>query len=528
MFARTTYLNGSPGPGDQARLGEKGMRAVVSLIGLLIFASVFAALLPRLQDLSKRRLVAIAGVIGFVCVVMILKNVKEPLLGVWVLSMTLFRPYSTFDGVFGLDGLYWVPSHAVLLALYGLWAVELVVLKRPLVRQSQAVWPLFLPFLIVAGISASQADNTGWAVAEIIRVSSVLPIFVYCRYNLGRKEWQSCIIALGVAILAQAALGMLQVTTRKTLPHDWVGTPRAQGTMAHPNVLADYLLLVFPAALALGLSPLRPLLRLPALFVAAAGGIGVIVTLSRAPWALMVLEIILVCTGLILLRAFSFKHFVGLCSVGTLAAIIAAIPFAHKLEERIKGDLKDSIQFRQELNTVARLVFENNPFVGVGLNNLSESIFQIARKYGYHDLILSHTDWAGEDEEETTVVRRVTVHNLYMYLLAETGLLGICALLLYLASGIFAGVRAVRITDGAVQALCLGLIVGITGALLHNFAEIALWLDPMLHTFALILCMLFAIPALVAQHGKDWLSEISLRDLMCRGHGLNRLPTGGC
>lgn len=496
MFpSRTRDLDARP-----VRPAEKGLRLAVFLTVVLALGALFASALPRFELLSNRRaatfgLVLLLAFTGFVT-----KLLKQVLLAGWVISMTMFRPYSTFDGLFGLEGLYWVPAHLALIALYGIWIYELAILGRPLVRYGRAFWPWFLPFLAAAAISALQAERMNWAAAELLRIGWVIPIYIYCRYNLGWREWRVCLAALAIALLAQVAIGVVQVTTHRFLPAEWEGSARAEGMMVHPNILADYLLLLFPAALALALAGRDMRLRLVAAGVAAAGALGIAITLSRIPWVLMVLQFLLVGVSLTVLSMLSIKRLIGLCSVGALAALIAVAPFLDKLAQRVTGDLQESIQFRGELNRAAGLVFEEAPFGGVGLNNLSLHIFDVARKYGYTDLILNERDWGTEGG---TVIRRISVHNLYLFLLAETGLFGAVGLALYFLAAIGRGLRAGAASTGELRALSLGFIVGMVGVLAHNVAEVALWMDPLLHSFALVVAMLSAVPVLAQTGGGE-------------------------
>jgi putative inorganic carbon (hco3(-)) transporter len=506
--------------GDRLSGSGAWLRAIATVAGLSLFAAIFAAVLPRLENLSSRRAVAIVVVLTLVGIALACKVLKETVLVVWVVSMSIFRPYQAPGSLLGLEGLYLVPSEILLVGLYGIWAIELVFLKRPLVRYSYPVWPFFIPFVIACTISAAQSTNPSWALADISRLIRIVPIFVYCRYNLGRKEWQLCLGALCLAVLFQVALGVIQVTTRKLLPDDLEGPARAQGMMEHPNILADYLLLMFPAGIAMALAPTRRPLRIIAIAIAAISGLGIVITLSRIPWVLMIGQCLLAGVTLVVLRMLSFKRLVGLGAVALICAILAALPFAQKIQDRLQGDFKDSIRFRSELNAVALRVFENNPFIGVGLNNLSLHLISIASKYGYHDLLFSQQDW--REGEADAMIRRVTVHNLYLFMLAETGLLGLLALLLYLLSAAAAGIYAVSVSRGTLRAASAGLTIGIIGVMLHNLGEIALWFEPVMHSFALVFMMAAVAPSLVRTHGDDWLGQIEFPDWMLRGRSARR------
>jgi O-antigen ligase len=90
------------------------------------------------------------------------------------------------------------------------------------------------------------------------------------------------------------------------------------------------------------------------------------------------------------------------------------------------------------------------------------------------------------------------VHNLYLLLLAETGILGLGAFLVFLIGALGIGIRAICRTTGDWRGICLGLLVGIIGVLGHQMTEFSLWIDSTWYTFAIVVGMLNNIPYLAA------------------------------
>ena len=113
----------------------------------------------------------------------------------------------------------------------------------------------------------------------------------------------------------------------------------------------------------------------------------------------------------------------------------------------------------------ALYVIEANPVLGVGANNYAVWFEQ----------------YIGP---ELDAQRIRTVHNKYLLVWAETGIVGLVAFLGFLLSAIYWGWRGWQLRDRLLSPLALGLAVAIAGQMIHMFVDIfhsrpqvqALWL----------------------------------------------------
>lgn len=455
-----------------------------ALAGLCAFG-----LTLQMESFSRQRIGLGILAVLLVSVALLSRQPKAVLLFAGVVSFSHYRRYE-LPPIAGVEGLYWLPADLCLLALWGLWAYEVIVLKRPLAPHGPALWRWGGLWAFVLIVSAAQADETWRSAGELLRLWKVLLILLFCRYNLGRREWWACAAALGLSACLQGALGVIQVATGKLLPPQEEGAwIRAFGTMPHPNVLASFLLLVSPMLLALLVGARRPVLRAACALGALPAFLGLGLTLSRWPWALALMQAGLVMAAFTALGVLRLKHVIGAISVGTVVLVILLLPFRQRIIDRFTGDLRASIEFRSELGEIALQMVSQRPFFGVGLNSFTNHLVRLAPQYG------PEAEQAEQRVQKGTRVPMV-VHNLYLLLLAETGILGLGAFVLFLLKALGSGVRAIRSSGGAVRNASLGLLIGMVGVLGHMMTDFTLWFEPVLFSFALVAGMLNNVSAL--------------------------------
>jgi O-antigen ligase len=134
----------------------------------------------------------------------------------------------------------------------------------------------------------------------------------------------------------------------------------------------------------------------------------------------------LICFLLLGLRAGFIKlKQLNLIFVLLIVVVIAGMPY---LQERLSSGFKDdAAQDRIHLSKLAFEVIKNNPILGVGLGNYT---FEMKKYLLKSDLVIP---WVAG------------VHNQYLLVWAETGLFGIIAFIIMLASTIMRGIRTSKL-----------------------------------------------------------------------------------
>jgi O-antigen ligase len=357
-------------------------------------------------------------------------------------------------------------------------------------------------------LSGLVAEHMSWTLFEMVRLGKFALILLFVSCNFGRLEWWACLAALGCSTIVQSGLAMMQVMLKSTAGVLGLlgggtdtglqevgaaavgGWMRGVGTIGHASNLACYLLISIPVFIALALTANRREYRLIGGLVALVGLAGLGCTLSRWPCALMLVQILLLLVVLVGSGQVSAKRAIGLTCVGAFAASLTLIAFRNVIYERITSDLRESLDFRAKDRRIALQIFQSSPLLGVGLNNYAVHLL----KYD------PEIRWAIENADEVRHTLRVrtfvALHNYYLFALAETGVLGLGALILFYGRVVQVGLRSVRSTAGPWKGATLGLLVGIFGVYGQGVIDFSFWVDPIFYTLALVCGMIATAPAL--------------------------------
>jgi O-antigen ligase len=507
------------------------VRLALSPVIIGVLAVVAGA---ALADRPLKVLFYRAAALGVLGIALRAAHPKRVLLFCWAATLTYNRNY--FIGVFGDQGsygLYWSPADFFLAALLGVWAYEAIVLKRAPVAHGRRLWPWFLPFAGACVLSILTAEHPEWTAFELTRVLRIALIFAYVRHNVRREEWWVCIAGIGCAILVQSALALTFVITGRKIGVTAVlglspgadqlqgtlqgidadfGFRRGEGTFGHPNTMAVYFLLMGPMFYALALAARDVRIRRWASLVGLCALGGVACSMSRTSWVISAVQIVLMLTLLVGLGRLRARRVLGIAAVGAFAASLALAPFLPAIQRRFFGNFKESVDFRAKHDKIAIEIWGRSPVTGVGLNNYSK----ILSTYDLEDvqIFLKLADMT----RNTLGIRATAwVHNIYLLMLAETGVIGLSGFLILIVGGLLIAVRAVATTGGDTQLVAAGLAVGMLGLHAHGLQESALWIDPITYSFALSVALAtVAWPcaqagAAVAVPRSRWLHVVGLR-----------------
>lgn len=492
-------------------LAARAMRAPVWLAlcaGVAAFACAVGFVFADAG--MKKQIILLAGIGGAALVVVAPFRMGLVVVG-WIMLLTYNRQYYSFDGVYGnyeSQGLYWIPADAALVAIAGLHALD-VWRNRLTLDFSRRCLAAFLPFVLISALAVLTAVHSTWAFAEWLRWLKVLAAVLLLQRVLRGPTWWFAVAGLGLATSAQSLLGVTQVVMNTstgllsmfTGGGDQVvqgvmegGRARASGTMVHPNILGPFLLFVLPIFLALFVGSKNWVMRAFAGLVCLCGYMGLIGTMSRLPIAIAGLQAAAVLVCLVAMRDVSLKRLAGVLSFVGIAGVLASAYFVDEIAQRLTGDLNESISFRADYNHVALEIWREHPLLGIGLNNFAEGLEHTDPK------LSKIVDEMQEGRVQYGIRAAAPVHNLYLLVLAETGLLGLSAFLALLGIGLYIAWTAARTATGSVQLICLGVAVGFAGQYLQQTMDFSMWMDPGLFAFALLFVLTSQPPAA----GEPW------------------------
>jgi putative inorganic carbon (HCO3(-)) transporter len=486
-------------------------RWTVSILGILAAGAIGLAMAAYLPQVSFKVIFAAAVAVAGIALIFVVGRPREILLAAYIAALSYHRQYYSFDDIFGTtgsQGFYWGVSDLV---LFGLLATSLMEDRqpgqpaRPAGPWVRGVLPV-LPFLAICVLSSLAALRPDWAANDVVRVVKFIILMAWLYRYMSPSLWMTAVATIAAVCVAQSVLGTVQVALKgesSLLAMLGLGTEikidatdienRARGTMGHPNILAPWLLMVVPAAFGVALFAQRRWLAAAAYIVAVAGLAGIFFSKSRAPTAIIVVAILLLAMLALRLRALSPRVALGVSVLLLGVATIAIVPIWSSITERIFGDFSESINFRAEYNNAALAMWDDYPFLGVGLNNVN---FELDR----HSALLAGMVREAEKYRDLGNVRSPTVHNVYLLILAETGVLGLVCFLAMLGMAVVRAVRAAVLTTGAARGLCFGVAVGFLVNYAQQMVDFSLWYDASWFTFAVLAVLAATAPGMTADH----------------------------
>lgn len=333
----------------------------------------------------------------------------------------------------------------------------------------QPVWLLLSgPLLFIAAgcaslHSAGDLDLVGF---ELWR-QALLLICMLAAMSLSKAQVRTALRLLAASIVLQGAIACIQFITGAELGLGFLGEQaiveeqigfayqaRAVGTIGHSNILAYFFEISLPLMLAMLMSVRATRERLVYGLAIAAGLAGVLATLSRAAWIAVPLTMLPVFLQFSARRLWQLRSAVA--GMGALALAGIALVFAWPtISQRLFSDDAGSADARAPLNQAALSVIEQFPLLGVGLNNLGNA-------FPLYD---------------TTHNARVlgpinhVVHNLYLYVMAEVGIVGFAAFLWSFAAALAIGWWLRRSPDPLARAIGVGGAAGLVAHMIHGMFD---------------------------------------------------------
>jgi O-antigen ligase len=478
---------------------------------LLVLTGLVAIGVGQILPMLPRRLSfgALLLVMLFAAI-LITRRPREIFLAGWVFALVYNRQYFVFlpfVGDQGSEGPYIIASDLFFILLIAYWYYEHAILKMHRKPMGRPLWPWYLPFATICVVSLFVSDRPDWGIYELVRVAKVGFILYYARRNFGKREWWLCAVTLGLAVCFESALGTMEVITKRSgvlgvfglgqnanvMPERfegefsqevWYGMYRATATMSHPPNLACYLLLTIPLFLAMAPAVPRVWQRLACAGTGILGLVGLACTLSRWPWFVAILQLLLLFAGLVGMRLWDVRRALGVVFLGIVLLAASLVPFRHVIVQRMTRDFKVSEQGRFDEYGTAIEMFGDRPFLGTGLNNAKAHIVHYRPEIQYNlDL----------DTPLTQLLHLraiVSPQNGFLHVLIELGALGVLTFVVYLVGTLVTGLRAIHESRGYQRAACFGLTVGLAGVILQQAVDFSYWVDPLLYTYTLIVGML--------------------------------------
>ncbi len=348
------------------------------------------------------------------------------------------------------------------------WLAQGIARREVLFRRPPLLWPL-AALLGIGALSLLQARSWSEGLPELLKWAEFAAVYLVATQVIGRRQVWWVVGALLAAGLVEVALGAYQFL-RQVGPEAFILAGRfmrAYGTFRQPNPYAGYLGYLVPVAVSLALAGVglwwrsrKPLGLLVAVTCGASSlalVIGIGLSWSRGSWMALAAALLAVM-AMRERRATIAVLIAGLVFVVILlVAGTAWLPSA--LSERVTGlgsyvagpnpnrteitDENFAVLERLAHWQVGWRMFEDRPWTGVGIGNYGTEYGQYAPAHWYEPL--GHA------------------HNIFINFIAEMGILGLTAFLLFWLGAL----RFAWRSAGHLQGFPAALAIGVFGTLIY-------------------------------------------------------------
>jgi putative inorganic carbon (HCO3(-)) transporter len=371
--------------------------------------------------------------------------------------------YREDDAALGaLGGLSISATTIALAGLYISWFIRSQANRNPGARPSIHINLPLLMYLAITVISVAVAQDVSLSLFEVFLLLEACLVYFYVANNVRTR--QDVLFAVSLLLIACLLESLAMIVLRFTgMPSSIWGIPthvrvdadvkegfmRIGGTVGSPNFAAAYLSMSLASAASLLFTSLGRAYKWLAMGVLGLGGVALIFTFSRGGWMALVLSVTLICLLGWHRRGISLKTPIAVI----LILGMLYLPFHSAISARLLGDDRGSADSRIPLMKLAFRIIEDNPVLGVGANNFTV----IMDRYLTSDF---REGWL------------FAVHNKYLLVLSETGIVGLLAFLAFLLNALHKGWQCWALQDRLLSPLALGIIAGIAGHMVHMTVDV--------------------------------------------------------
>ena len=415
-----------------------------SIVLMGVLGLIFGFAIPLLFGLSKALLLCmVAG--GSAVVFAVVSGLGTRL---FVMSLAFFLPMN-LDIHFLNENLRVSLSSLTALFLWSVWLLERASANPPHFRFNASISIPALAFMGATGLSLFANGSVLISMARIFEPICDFLLFLYLVNALRSEDSiREAVYALLLGALFQCGLAIFELGTGRELTlmfshasgDVWRGGlqhARISGLTEHANVLGIFLGAVVVMLISLMFSQERRLERI-------AYGLGIVLalfvivnTFSRSAWAV----IVVFAPAVFMLNLWKLQSLMKVLLPTAIAAsvvmiVVMSTSLSSKIADRMDVDL--SVLSRLYMIEIGIDMLEANPVFGVGLNNYHVRMYE-------HD----NTDIA------ITSIFPGTLHNVYVLIASEGGLLGLGAFIWFNLAILVHGRRYITARIGFLSAVGL-------------------------------------------------------------------------
>lgn len=459
---------------------------------ILFFALIIGFLAFYFEILA---LAILAGICFFIFVLLL--TFREPFYG--ILAIAFFLPFERL-GTLEVSGFTLKINHLFGLITLLAWFLTMLIKKEVKFKKLPIALPLFV-FILVNLLSFSGAVNLFRAgTVFIFTLFAVLISIAAVNLVDSEKKLSQVVKIIFISAFVVTVFGLFQffgdliglpesiTGLRDLYTKEVFGFPRIHSTALEPLYFANYLLIPIMLAFTLLLSKKRTVKWSWLLILLILTLTNFVLALSRAAYIALALALLFILI-VYFKRFFSLKRIIGILIVLFVVYSIfirvfnltedAGLYFEKFITQATGIFTGASYSDRAETMSAAWEMFKQKPWLGVGTGNFGPQM-------AWYPLVTPEKGW-------------LIVNNIFLEILAETGLFGLLSFLWLLAILFFRSLKAIaQAREEYLKALMIGLTAAFIGVVAQYQTFSILYIIHIWFLFGLML----AVQNLIFNSGK--------------------------
>ena len=422
-----------------------------------------------LNQEGEWRILGLAGLL-VPLVMMFAKNPRR----LYLAALLMFIPFSTnytFNRTpylaSGAQGFSIALSDIALMALLVLWIVD-ILLQRDKIRFFPQMTIPILCLIAVSALSLYRSTDTQLSIFELFRQVKLLIFFVVVANHIKSEDdiklallfllgglFIESIIA-GLQMLKGGPLGLSIIGEYDELKEFALGgttTYRVGATLRNSNTFSKYLTVLLPLAFSLFLSQKNTRHKIVLGGIAVLGVLALVMTLTRSAWIGLAVSVILLMVLFLKNKRLRTSTASQMLVLGLVLLIIIATQLP-MLVSRFTADDRGSAYSRIPMMQVAWHMIEENPFLGVGINN-------------YTTVMLAYDNTT----EQIVSHFPMPVHNVFLLYATEIGIIGLLVYLTIVFQACRQGFALSRDDHLFKASIAIGMTAGIVSLLIQDMVD---------------------------------------------------------
>lgn len=484
--------------------------ALGTVLGRLVLA-----IAPAMPGWSRYKLVLFL-LMGLVYLgMLVIGDVRR----VWLVCLALAIPLNLAFAPLGKEvayhaggasaGVTLYPYDFPLIALLALSLLDTLAKRKPI--QFSIIDVAAILLIIWTALSIYNSSDIRLSVFELLRVTKLYLLARVVAGNVKRRQdMQDVLMALLIGLILQSVIAALQNTIGLDLG---LGTftvgelNRVSGTVGWPNTFGAYAATILSVGVALWLFAVGGKFGILVMAACGAGFVSLILSFSRGAWTSLLAGVVIILFLGWRAARINTRSLAKLTAIALSAAMVGMLfgsSIVTRLTEVHPG--MDTLVDRMKLNQVALNMIAAQPLLGVGINTFVD----VMRQY---------------DTTGVTYYFPQPVHNVYLLVAAETGLVGLGLFLLLMLMTFREGVQAAKTDDRFLSACAIAILSGLVVLAVNNLADVHLRTDVLYALFWLLIGLAAAVKRMTRATFGGYDENVVTRSEVGSGHQPHSSPS---